>query len=135
MSHWSSKYVGVPYVVGGRDIGGLDCWGLLKLVYEQEFGVNLPAYTTLDVESAAQVCATVDEGAEDWLEIQKPVDGCAVAMSKRKAIHHVGVFTNSDGGKILHSWDRKSVVADTVRGLWLRGFKIVKFYKHHGIHT
>jgi cell wall-associated NlpC family hydrolase len=135
MSHWSSKYIGIPYVVGGRDKSGLDCWGLLRLVYADEFGIQLPVFAHLNVESAMEACSAVATESVDWEEISKPIDGCGVAMSQRKAIHHVGLYANSDGGKIIHSWERHNVICDTLRGLWLKGFKIVKFYKHHGLHS
>ena len=36
MTHWTQKYVGIPYRDLGRDMTGCDCWGLLRLVYGQE---------------------------------------------------------------------------------------------------
>jgi cell wall-associated NlpC family hydrolase len=34
------KYLGVPYVLHGRTLEGLDCWGLIKCVYA-DLGFNL----------------------------------------------------------------------------------------------
>jgi cell wall-associated NlpC family hydrolase len=47
---WVADYVGIPYRTLGRDRGGpaglagLDCWGLVRLVYADRLGVDLPAY-------------------------------------------------------------------------------------------
>lgn len=37
----ASRYVGIPFVPGGRDRTGLDCWGLVCLVYREAFGIEL----------------------------------------------------------------------------------------------
>lgn len=35
------KYVGIPYKHQGRDIFGLDCWGLIKLIYKDMLGIDI----------------------------------------------------------------------------------------------
>lgn len=42
---WCSKYVGIPFVEGGRDPAiGLDCWGLYRYVLVDHFGIEVAAY-------------------------------------------------------------------------------------------
>jgi cell wall-associated NlpC family hydrolase len=36
----AQKYKAVPYLDGGRTVRGADCWGLVRLVLMQEFGVK-----------------------------------------------------------------------------------------------
>ncbi len=62
--------------------------------------------------------------------MQAPFDGAAVAMSQKMAIHHVGLYTTADGGRIVHCQDKANVIADTIRGLKLKGFRTIKFYRH-----
>lgn len=42
------KYIGIPHIDGGRDIEtGLDCWGLVRYFYNDEFGIELPEYKSI----------------------------------------------------------------------------------------
>ncbi len=40
--NWWDQYVGVPFESRGRTLDAADCYGLLRLVYAAELGVELP---------------------------------------------------------------------------------------------
>ncbi len=42
MYAWTQKYVGIPFLSGGRNEGGVDCYGLVRLILNNEYGYNLP---------------------------------------------------------------------------------------------
>lgn len=44
MSHWADGYLGLRHVSRGRDRAGLDCWGLVRLIYAEVKGIALPSY-------------------------------------------------------------------------------------------
>jgi len=72
-SHWADKYVGVPYRAEGRDLGGCDCWGLVRLVMRDQAGLDLAAFETVRVRNGARVMATVREeiASGEWLEVPR----------------------------------------------------------------
>lgn len=109
----------------------MDCWGLLVLVYLNEFGISLPDMPGISVGSALEIhSAIAQQAAKEWTEVDSPFDGCAVAMSQLHAMHHVGIWADADGGRIVHSWEKQNVVADSLKSIKLKGIRTLKFYRH-----
>lgn len=83
--------LGVPYRYGGNDVdSGLDCSGLVRLVYEQSLGKILPR------RADEQAAATE---AIDRSEL-KPGDLVFFNTMKR-AFSHVGIYVGE--GKFIHA--------------------------------
>lgn len=55
---WLTDYVGIPFVPGGRERSeGLDCWGLVRDVFANQCGIDLPEYgevSSTDLIAAAR---------------------------------------------------------------------------------
>jgi hypothetical protein len=77
------KYLGVPYVWGGTDPSrGLDCSGLVQLVYKK-FGVELPRVSYEQARAGTAV---------DGLAAAKPGDILAFGSP----VHHVAIYIGDD---------------------------------------
>tara|TARA_R110000822_G_scaffold68652_2_gene167019 strand:+ start:76 stop:489 length:414 start_codon:yes stop_codon:yes gene_type:complete len=46
MNHWSTAYIGIPVAPLGSTRAGVDCWGLVMLVYKEVFGIALEPHKT-----------------------------------------------------------------------------------------
>jgi len=131
--HWAVKYIGKPYRVGASGPDAYDCWGLVRKVYEDEFRIFLPIRPVPIEPSVMEKSEAILKNIMvDWEPAFKPFEGAGVAMSKNMVFHHVGVYTEADGGKIIHAWDEHSgVVATSHRDLRLVWrFRNVKYYRH-----
>lgn len=93
---WYNKYIGVPFAEKGRDLQGVDCWGLVCVIYEKEFGIKLPTYvecynSTDDREILSRLIA--DESASHWVEQKKPKEFDVLVLNVDGLPFHVGIYT------------------------------------------
>jgi hypothetical protein len=92
---WQNKYVGIPYKDNGRDLEGMDCWGLVRYVYNKEFNISLPSlaedYSGEDRKRIEDLVAQYREGWEE--STATPKSGDLVLFRMMGADSHVGVIT------------------------------------------
>lgn len=130
--HWAADYIGKPYVSGASGPHAFDCWGLLRHVYLNRYGIELPLLPGIADASALAISREIDLATHhEWEETQSPEDGYAVGMSQRIKFHHVGLVIRANGRQmILHALDHFSVIAEPVQRLRLRGFKRIGYFRH-----
>lgn len=109
---WASEYLQIPYLEHGRGRDGADCWGLIRLIYRDRFGVALPAMTgsigriataKLDSGQRQALRRRVLEVAQsdEWLIIPKPeLLGDIAVMSAARCAAHTGVAISRT--RLLH---------------------------------
>lgn len=136
MAHWAEWYLERPWVIGARGPDAFDCWGLIYWIYKHQYDIELPAYPGVDAKNLSLVTKMITAGAEgsDWTQVDKPVEGCVVAMSKNtRRLHHVGLYLAIDKGCILHATDLGKVIAQPIQDLTRWGWRRVEFYTHKGM--
>ncbi len=127
----ANDYVGIPYAPRGRTRAGLDCWGLVRLVYREQFGIDLPAGDAgYDPANGAHVARLFDGPARDeWHEVPDPMPGDVVLLRVLGYPSHIGIVL--DAGRMLHARERHAVVIERLdAGAWKH--RIVGFYRHAG---
>jgi len=102
---WAGRYVGIPFVSGGRGVSGCDCYGLVRMVLADQFGYALPPLET-DYNNALVIAETepvlraqMPLLAGERLETAEP--GAVAVIRFRGLPSHVGVFV--DDAYILHT--------------------------------
>jgi len=88
-------FVGLPYRDRGRDRDGLDCFGLLRLVYREALGIDLPSYAEDYVTAAdrREVAGLISGQLDPWDRIEEgaEIPGDALLMRNGRFAQHVGV--------------------------------------------
>ncbi|MBA5776298.1 C40 family peptidase [Stappia sp. F7233] len=131
--HWSDRYVGIPFRDGGRDLAGLDCWGLVRLVYAQELGIDLPSYGEISARQLISVARAISAGArsEEWRPVGsdnlRPFDVAVMRRSGGINACHVGVLIRP--GQVLHVEYATATVAVPLSHFTIRE-RIACFRRH-----
>lgn len=100
-----SNYIQIPYVDNGRDKRGVDCWGLARLFYWNEFGIILPSYTGeySSAEEKKEVSDTINKHRGCWLEVQQGDEtfGDIIILRLAGFPLHIGIILGNK--KMLHT--------------------------------
>lgn len=124
MEHWTTAYVGLPYIDGEQD-----CAELVARVQREVFGraVTVPR---VRADGPFGKSAQIAQGAADLADrVEAPVEGDAVLM-KVRGLWHVGVLFEAGEPWVLHALrSAGAVVAHRMRDLAALGIVVEGFYR------
>lgn len=101
VTNWAAKYIGLPFVDGGRSFKGADCWGLVRLIYAEELKIDLPSYGEIAAANLIGVVREITAGkdGEEWAEVSakqiQPFDVCVMRFNGKRRVGHVGIVVNT----------------------------------------
>jgi sulfur carrier protein ThiS len=125
---WSNKYVGIPFVSGGRDYTGIDCWGLVRLVYKEQFNIELPSFTDEYFDNDTQrMQELISQYKEGWEQVDAPSEGTVVLFRVLGAETHLGVAISST--HFLHAMEDQSSAVEAFSGTNWKN-RIVGYFKY-----
>lgn len=108
------RYIGIPWKLGGRDLSGCDCYGLVLLVQRDLFGVFIPdriRYTEADYQRASRL-AVGEMLALGFAPVNRPKTG-DLAYAEVRGFGHMAVFiegghlTTIEGG--ASTWKKRKL--------------------------
>lgn len=107
------KYIGIPYKDNGRDINGIDCWGLVCLYYREELGIELPSYTEeYNGPTDKNVIRAISAYKDTWELTTTPDQGDVVLFNIYGEPRHIGIYIGNN--KFLHSREGRDSVVDSL---------------------
>ena len=125
------RYVGLPFVAGGRGPGAVDCWGLVCFVYRQELGLDLPLHADVRVSDVRAVSRAMDTGkdAPEWVAVDdpRPLDVAVMRLPSSGRPGHVGLCAG--GGMILHVERAASTVLEPATSPMI-AHRIIGYWRH-----
>jgi len=101
---WVQKYTVIPYVNGGRDFSGIDCYGIVYLVYKTERNIIIPTFEELAYseywykkKSTYKICQNACRELVEkrfFFEVEKPktFDMLVFMDEDRRISQHVGIY-------------------------------------------
>ena len=128
-----SKYLGIPYEHHGSDNSGLDCYGMLRLFYKEEFDIEIPNYEYDENWCSVGLDWIRKYYKNNWILIDSPERYSVVGfkMPGYKVEHHLGIILH-DLDMFLHSPFNQAVCVNKLsQPVWKRS--ISSFYKIKGI--
>lgn len=128
---FAAGYVGIPYRAGGRDRDGVDCWGLVRMVYAERLGIDLPTYGEIaatDYRSIARQIAG-DQTLGPWQPVTEPraYDVVVMRHGSSLVLCHVGVMIDAD--RVLHIERRKGACIESVADPLIAP-RIASYWRH-----
>lgn len=98
------RFIGIPYLDRGRSIVGVDCYGLVRLVYRELRGIELPSHVDRYVTAADQaaISSLIAGELDPWEAIDKGSEIAFDAVLIREGAHpsHIGMVVTP--GLMLH---------------------------------
>ena len=101
---WIARYVGIPFLDGGRDIKGLDCWGLVRLVLKEQCQIDVPSYGDISADDLQKIAREVsgEIRKEPWHPTISPTLFDVAVMHRHVAPVHVGIIVALNPLRMLH---------------------------------
>lgn len=99
---WWGQYIGLPF---GEGPGEVTCWGLIRQVYRDRLGVELPAYGEISARDLVRVARTMEAHKDDdgWTVPDRPEPLDVVLMRGPRGlarVSHVGLMVAP--GHLMH---------------------------------
>jgi len=126
-------YVGIPYLLHGADRAGVDCWGIVRMFYREQYAIDLPSFgdrygRELDEAERAQIAAIIRGESGEWWRVPEGEEkvGDLLLLRMLGEESHLGVVTAP--GCFLHA--RQGIGSCVERydhPAWAR--RVVAFYR------
>ncbi|MCL2762236.1 MAG: NlpC/P60 family protein [Treponema sp.] len=127
---WVRKYIGIPFVSNGRTMQGCDCYGLVRLVLQNEYGIELPElsdnYTdALNCEQTARLFAE-KLPVLTAAQIPAPEEKAVAVITENGRPCHIGIVAGNR--YILHANRKTGTVCQRETHPGLQG-RIEGYYR------
>lgn len=131
---WCLPFTKLEYSDKGRGPSAFDCWGFVRHVLGQHFGVtNLPDFSAEyssaedQAEVARTVCAGIDSLTATWKRVINPQPGDIVILRLAGHPWHCGLVVGGDW--MMHMLKDVNVALERFTGPVWRN-RVEGFYRH-----
>lgn len=108
------KYIKIPFKDRGRDENGVDCFGLVQMIYQDEFKIKLPSYIEMyaNEKDKKAICHAInsEKKLSGWLETTTPKFGNLIILNLLGRPLHLGVML--DENTFIHCMKGKGTIIE-----------------------
>lgn len=125
-------YVGIPFEDHGRSRNGLDCWGLVQLIYREKLGIEIPGFDDryASVKDKQTLKALIEGNMSDWkkVPIEEVMAYDCMLMKGLLTDYHIGVVLSR--GMLIHvEGSHNGAVIENYNSLRLKN-RLLGVYRH-----
>ncbi|MBF0358854.1 MAG: C40 family peptidase [Magnetococcales bacterium] len=129
---WANAFTGLPFILDGRDRSGLDCWGLVRLVYKDQLNIDLPsfsgAFKDLKRETLQKISNMMAVESRNWNKVDAPQEYDVVLLRAYGSLaSHVGICLGN--GLMLHVLEDIDSVIEPINGPRWRN-RVAGYYRY-----
>lgn len=128
---WVSDYIGLPFREMGRGCDGCDCWGLVRLIYAERAGLNLPDYLGHyeGCDDHRSLGDLIPHEAADWIDVPRGEEqaGDVLVLRMRGVPMHTAMVVGR--GVMIHVHSGINTVLENYnRPQWTQ--RVIGIYRH-----
>lgn len=132
--HWTARYIGIPFRDLGRDASGCDCWGLARLVFAKEHGIDLPSYADgyASPDEHREIAGLISgaRSSTSWWPVERVQEFDVLVFRRGRLDTHVGLVCGR--GRMLHmAGTDQSKIETYEAGAW--GNRLHGAFRHEKI--
>jgi cell wall-associated NlpC family hydrolase len=114
------KYVGVPYQHRGRSMDGLDCWGVIRMIYA-DHGIDVIDLEQYDLKWARQgKDHFLGNYSSSWIKIELTAQleclDVILFFNDLGVASHAGIYLSK--GRFIQAVARSGVVVTPLNQIW-----------------
>lgn len=130
MSHWATKFIGLPWAYGARGPHEFDCWNFVRHVQKDHFGIDMPEVDYHDDWKSAAENLSHHEERRNWTQVDKAQEGDVVLMARSRLPVHIGIcITANRQSGVIHCVRGQGVVFQPFGSLTVAGWGSLQFYR------
>jgi len=131
--HWALALIGKPYENGGEGPDAFNCWGLVRWVFGNVYGIPMPYINVGEAETRTSREAAIRavERETGWRACidTRPQDRDILLMYGPHG-RHVGLALKVNGGlHVLHSLEDVGVTLTPFGELWFMCFRDITIWR------
>ncbi len=125
---WPTKYIGLAYDQSEKN--GHTCWSLVRAIQLQEFGRKVPDIPYHHNIRTRLIFFRDHPERQRWQAAKTPREGDCVLLAQARFPSHCGVWSQADGGGVVHAVEGVGVVWQNRAALRAHGWRLEGFYRY-----